>query len=98
MRRLYELLCNVVVVKPLPTSDPAGAQTQNLQNRNLTLYSIELRGRACIDTRVTARCTLVKRYVSCCAFRAANTALVYIPRDLETILLPASEEDQYVIY
>lgn len=25
--------------------DPAGAQTQNLQNRNLTLYSIELRGR-----------------------------------------------------
>ena len=26
--------------------DPAGAQTQNLQNRNLTLYSIELRGRA----------------------------------------------------
>ena len=25
-------------------SDPAGAQTQNLQNRNLTLYSIELRG------------------------------------------------------
>ena len=24
--------------------DPAGAQTQNLQNRNLTLYSIELRG------------------------------------------------------
>ena len=26
--------------------DPAGAQTQNLQNRNLTLYSIELRGHA----------------------------------------------------
>ena len=25
------------------SSDPAGAQTQNLQNRNLTLYSIELR-------------------------------------------------------
>ena len=25
--------------------DPAGAQTQNLQNRNLTLYSIELRDR-----------------------------------------------------
>ena len=24
--------------------DPAGAQTQNLQNRNLTLYSIELQG------------------------------------------------------
>lgn len=25
-------------------SDPAGVQTQNLQNRNLTLYSVELRG------------------------------------------------------
>ena len=26
--------------------DPAGAQTQDLQNRNLTLYSAKLRGRA----------------------------------------------------
>ena len=39
--------------------DPAGAQTQNLQTRNLTLYSIELRGRACIRTRTTARLALV---------------------------------------
>ena len=36
-------------------SDPAGAQTQNLQNRNLTLYSIELRGRAYINTARDSR-------------------------------------------
>ena len=35
--------------RELPLCDPAGAQTQNLQNRNLTLYSIELRGRNICD-------------------------------------------------
>ena len=34
----------VVVQALVQACDPAGAQTQNLQNRNLTLYSIELRG------------------------------------------------------
>ena len=50
---------NLHLLCELPLCDPAGAQTQNLQNRNLTLYSIELRGHACIRTRTTARLALV---------------------------------------
>lgn len=35
--------------------DPAGVQTQNLQNRNLTLYSVELRGRSPLqDTKLSS--------------------------------------------
>lgn len=32
----FEISANLLIC------DPTGAQTQNLQNRNLTLYSIEL--------------------------------------------------------
>ena len=31
---------------PLPIGDPVGIQTQDLQNRNLTLYSAKLRGQS----------------------------------------------------
>ena len=30
-------------ITPLPIGDPVGIQTQDLQNRNLTLYSAKLR-------------------------------------------------------
>ena len=39
-----QILTNLHLRCELLLCDPAGAQTQNLQNRNLTLYSIELRG------------------------------------------------------
>ena len=44
-RPLHLLRSNLIMDRRVRRGDPAGAQTQNLQNRNLTLYSIELRGR-----------------------------------------------------
>ena len=41
---LVPLTIGIGLVTPLYCGDPAGIQTQDLQNRNLTLYSAKLQG------------------------------------------------------
>ena len=41
--RLYRFHYNRQRSNPLPIGDPVGIHTQDLQNRNLTLYSAKLR-------------------------------------------------------
>ena len=60
---LVPLTIGIGLVTPLYCGDPAGIQTQDLQNRNLTLYSAKLQGlrRNALVARTAANAALGDR-------------------------------------